>query len=80
MEVVREMSIKNARKLRNTLLLSGLLIMLLGYLYEPLLVVGAVLALSCLVPDFMFNKCPHCGEHLGRNEDAFCQHCGGRVD
>lgn len=43
---------------------------------EPLGVVGMIVMLSCLIPHFMYNKCPYCGKQLGRNEGDFCQFCG----
>ena len=70
------MTIKKARKLRDTLLICGIIVMLLAYIYDPLLIVGAIIAFSALIPHFLFNKCPHCGKQLGRNEGDFCQFCG----
>lgn len=74
------MNVRDAQKLRNTLLIAGFFITLSGYLYPPLGIVGVVVSLSCLIPHFLYNKCPHCGHQLGRNEDQFCQHCGERID
>lgn len=74
------MTVKKARKLRDLLLISGIIIMLLGYLYEPFVIVGIIVAFSCLVPHFIFNRCPHCKKQLGRNEGNFCQFCGQRID
>lgn len=28
----------------------------------------------------IFNRCPHCGRHLGRDVGDFCQYCGERLD
>lgn len=74
------MSRKKARELRDTLLVGGFIIMLLGFIYDPLLIIGVIVTVSCLIPDFLFNKCPHCGKHLGRNEAKFCQFCGKPID
>lgn len=74
------MTAKKARKLRNGLIVAGAVIMLLAYVYEPLFFVGAIVMLSCLIPDFLYNKCPHCGKRLGRNEGTYCQFCGGQTD
>lgn len=74
------MTVKKATKIRNGLLIAGLISMLLGYVYEPLIYIGVVIAFSCLIPHFLYNKCPHCGKQLGKNEGSFCQHCGGRID
>lgn len=75
-----KMTVKKARKLRDRLLLGGFVLMLLGYLYDPIFIVGLIVAFSCLIPDFLFNKCPHCGKRLGRNYGDFCQFCGKPLD
>ena len=74
------MSVRKAQKLRNALLIGGSIIMLLGYIYTPLVVIGMLVLFSCLIPHFLFNKCPHCGKQLGRNEAKFCQFCGKPID
>lgn len=74
------MTIEKARKLRNTLLIAGFLIILLGYIWMPFGIFGAVVMFSCLIPHFLYNKCPHCGKQLGRNEGDFCQFCGKSLD
>ena len=52
------MKVKKAQKLRNTLLIVGTIIMLLGHLYGPFAIIGAIVALSCLISHFLWNKCP----------------------
>lgn len=74
------MKARDAQKLRNRLMVIGFIIMLGAYIYEPLLIVGAVVAFSCIIPDYLYNKCPHCRKRLGKNEGKFCQHCGGKID
>ena len=74
------MSNKDAQILRDTLMVVGFVVMLAGYLYMPLTFIGAVVMLSCLVPDFLYNRCPQCKKRLGRNSGAFCQHCGAKLD
>ena len=74
------MPVKKARKLRNALLIAGFFIMLLGYLWVPVGIFGVVVTFSSLVPHFLYNKCPHCGRQLGRNEGDFCQFCGKPLD
>ncbi|MGI5885156.1 MAG: hypothetical protein ACOX83_09360 [Candidatus Spyradocola sp.] len=74
------MTVKNAQKLRDTLLIVGTGIMLLGVISEPLFLVGVIVAVSCFIPHFLFNKCPHCGRQLGKNEGEFCQFCGKHID
>lgn len=73
------MKIKAARKLRDGIFILGFLTMLAAGLYEPLLYIGAVVMISGIIPDYLYNKCPHCGKHLGRSEGDYCQHCGGKI-
>lgn len=74
------MTVKKAQKLRNALLMIGTVIMLTSYFYEPMMIVGSIVTFSCLIPHFLFNKCPHCGKQLGGNEGDFCQYCGQKLD
>lgn len=74
------MTVKKARKLRDGLMIIGFITMLTAYLYEPMFIVGCVIAFSGLIPHFLYNKCPHCKKQLGRNDGAFCQYCGGRIE
>ena len=74
------MKAKQAQKIRDILAAAGIVIMLCGYAYKPLLIVGGVVAFSCLVPHFLYNKCPHCRKQLGRNDRRYCQHCGKEID
>lgn len=73
------MNYKKARDLRDLLMVIGFVVMLAGYFFSPLVIIGFVVTLSCLIPDFLYNKCPHCGKRLGRNEGKFCQHCGKEI-
>jgi len=74
------MKVRDAQKLRDFLLIIGFVIMLSGCIWgETLFKIGAVVSLSCFIPHFLYNKCPHCKKQLGRNEGEFCQHCGGRI-
>ena len=58
------MKAKQAQKLRDLLAISGIIIMLCGYIYEPLLIARGVVACSCscscFIPHFLYNKCPYC--------------------
>ena len=74
------MKVKQARKVRDILSIAGIVIMLCGYAYDPLLIVGGVVAFSCLIPHFLYNKCPHCRRQLGRNHGRYCQYCGKEID
>ena len=74
------MPAKKARRLRNILLVTGGVVMLLAYIWEPFFTIGAVVAVSSIIPQFLFNKCPHCGKNLGRSEGDYCPFCGKRID
>ncbi len=28
---------------------------------------------------WLFNRCPHCGKHLGRDTGLYCPHCGKKL-
>ena len=74
------MKARDAQRLRDLLLLAGFIIMLASYLLKPIFIIGLIVAISCLIPDFLYNKCPHCKKRLVRNDAQFCQHCGGKID
>ena len=74
------MSVHKARKLRDGLLIGGLVVMLMAYNWEPMFIVGTVVAFSALIPHFLWNRCPHCEKQLGRNDGDYCQFCGSRLD
>ena len=75
-----KMTVKRARKVRDALLISGFVIMLLALIWEPFLYIGGTVTFSCLIPHFLFNKCPRCGKQLGRSGGAFCPFCGRSLD
>ena len=74
------MKAKKARKLRDILAIAGIIIIFFGSVYESLYIVGSIVVISGLVPHFLYNKCPHCGSQLGRNEGEYCQYCGKRLE
>jgi len=78
------MKVRDARKLRDTLFIVGIAIMLCAGIFAPLFelltVIGAVIAFSGLIPHFLYNKCPYCGKQLGRNDGEYCQYCGKELD
>ena len=74
------MNVRKAQRLRDMLLLIGFFMMLGSYIYGPMFVSGMIVACSSLIPHFLWNKCPHCGRQLGRNEAEFCQFCGRKID
>ena len=75
------MNHKDVRILRDTLIIIGFIVMMAGYLFGLICtIIGAVIMLFCLIPDFLYNRCPHCKKRLGRNGGGFCQHCGESLD
>ena len=74
---------EQAQRLRDILLTIGALAMLSSYLLGDVLFwAGLVIALSSLIPHFLYNKCPHCGHQLRpwTYRDPYCPFCGKRVD
>ncbi len=61
-------------------MVTGAVILLLGVWLEIFLLIGSVVMISGIIPDILYNKCPHCGKHLGRNEADYCQFCGKPID
>ena len=74
------MTRKAAVRLRNFLMLAGFLLMMLSNIWKPLLPFGLLTMLSCLIPDHLYNRCPHCKKGLGRNGGDFCPFCGQPLD
>ena len=74
------MKVRTAQLLTKIILTVGALMALASYIYEPLFISGTVVMFSCLIPDILFNKCPHCGKRLGRNSGDYCQFCGKPID
>lgn len=74
------MKARQAQKLRDALFIIGILMMLCAGIFEPLTIIGAVIAFSGFIPHFLYNKCPCCGKQLGRNDGGYCQHCGKALD
>ena len=74
------MTSKQARRLRDILMIVGCIVMLLAYIWEQLFIIGAIIACSCLIPHFLFNRCPHCGKQIGRGDGSYCQFCGKSID
>ena len=81
------MDLKKCRKLYNTLVNSGCGIILLGAVISEtafivFLVLGAAVALSAIVIELKYYRCPHCGAQLWMKAGlpAYCPHCGKKLD
>ena len=79
-EEVDPVKAKTAQKVSAVLVLLGVAIMLCSVANETLFVVGAVVASTCFIPHFLFNRCPHCRKLLGTNGAEHCQHCGKPIE
>lgn len=71
---------KAAEKLVILLAFVGVVVMLFGDFIPILWAVGAVIALSSIIPNLLFYRCPYCGRMLGKISASFCPHCGKRID
>ena len=71
---------QNSSKVSAVLALLGVAIMLCSVANETLFVVGAVVASTCFIPHFLFNRCPHCRKLLGNNGAEHCQYCGKPIE
>lgn len=71
---------KRARKLICFLFVAGVLILLLSYIHIIFLPIGLVVAASSIVPNILFNKCPHCGRNLGTSAGDYCPYCGNYIE
>ena len=74
------MKVRTAQLLTKIILTVGALMALASYIYEPLFISSVIVMFSCLIPDLLYNKCPHCGKNLGRNSGDYCQFCGKPID
>ena len=53
---MRKMTVKQARKVRDALMIGGTIIVLLAYFWEPFVCVGVIVGLSGLIPHFLYNR------------------------
>ncbi len=35
---------------------------------------------ALIILDLLFNRCPHCGRHLGRSKGPCCNYCGKNME
>ena len=78
------MDLKKAKKLIYGLVVAAFLSMALGFIWETLrewLLYGFMILMgTCFACLLLFWRCPHCGRHLGRMDNAkFCKHCGEKL-
>ena len=74
------MKLEKAEKLMYILIIAMILVGAVITAAESVAVFGFVLCmgllLAILVIYLLYIRCPHCGEHLGRDRGEFCPHCG----
>ena len=77
------MKLEKAEKLLNILLALMLAIAVVIMAAEAVAVPGFIVCIGLLAAIFviflLFIRCPHCGEHLGRDRGEFCPHCGKKL-
>lgn len=71
---------RKARVLIMFLSIIGFIFVLLSYIHIVFLPIGILVIASTIVPNLLFCRCPHCGEHLGRSWRDYCTHCGAYID
>ena len=61
---------------------AGLALFAAGALLKsiPVFVLGFLIMIAGMVFNLAKWRCPHCGEHLGRDTPKYCPHCGHQVD
>ncbi|MBQ8851914.1 MAG: zinc ribbon domain-containing protein [Oscillibacter sp.] len=76
------MDLKTTRKVTLALAAVSMLFLLLAYgTVNAMFVNFAVVSAAALVGVILlFWRCPHCGEHLGRDVSRYCTHCGKELD
>ena len=74
------MKLKHVRWICYALFALILLFCCLMYAH-PAFGIGGIAAIIALVAvNLSLYRCPHCGDHLGREIGAYCQHCGEKLD
>ncbi|MBP1559593.1 MAG: hypothetical protein J6B40_08550 [Oscillospiraceae bacterium] len=77
------MKLEKAEKLMYILIIAMILVGAVITAAESVAVFGFVLCmgllLAILVIYLLYIRCPHCGEHLGRDRGEFCPHCGKKL-
>ena len=77
------MKLEKAKKLLKILILAMLIVAVVVMMAESVAPVGFLLCIGLLaavvVVHILYIRCPHCGEHLGRDWGEFCPHCGKKL-
>lgn len=77
------MKLEKAEKLLYILLIAMIVVAAVIMAAEAVALPGFILCIGLLAAIFMvyilYIRCPHCGEHLGRDRGEFCPHCGKKL-
>jgi len=78
MDLRKKMNLKKVRYIIYGLGAATFALIMVGALLTniPVIVLGCLSAIACIVFNLAKWRCPHCGEHLGRSEGKYCPHCG----
>ena len=78
------MKLEKAEKLMYILIIAMILVGAVIMAAESVAFIGFLLCIgllaAILVVYILYIRCPHCGEHLGRDRGEFCPHCGKKID
>lgn len=82
MEKLKELKPQQIKKIFDISAITIVVIVAIGSLLEnlPICVIGFVLMIGAVVFNLVFNRCPRCGRHLGRDGGEYCRHCGVKFD
>ena len=77
------MKLDKAKKLLMILFLAMLIVAVVVMAADAMALPGFILCIGLLaaivVVHILYIRCPHCGEHLGRDWGEFCPHCGKKL-
>jgi len=75
--------LEKAEKLLKILILAMLIVAVVVMMADSMALPGFILCIGLLaaivVVYLLYIRCPHCGEHLGRDRGEFCPHCGKKL-
>lgn len=74
------MKVKEARKISNIIIITGLAIILMGYIYKPFVIIGSIVFIYGFIVNILYNRCSGCGKYFDRNTGDYCRYCGKKID
>ncbi|MBQ8669808.1 MAG: hypothetical protein IJ508_01005 [Oscillospiraceae bacterium] len=77
------MKLEKAETLLYILIIAMIVVAAVIMAAESVAVPGFVVCIGLMIAIFvvylLYIRCPHCGEHLGRDRGEFCPHCGKKL-